>query len=434
MNTLISFESLLISGSAVWLLTEWLDTLVKSALLLCIPMVLGFSTKYRKASSLLHSVWFQTLIAVSLLPVAALVSAQLSDGYPYNPAIIEIGVKLNAESAMKTSAASLVPDFEPLLLLYFTPLLLLITLSIRSFLEVIKLSRSAKPCEDKSILQTASHIRESLGLSTPITIKLGEPSISPFTFGFRKPEIILPESAIHWSSAMTRNVLIHEISHIARHDWLTMIIAQIIICLNWFNPVCWFINSRLMEEAEHSCDSEVLKTGVSDTEYAENLVSIAKQCRHGPDLLAQMLVGKSKLRKRINLVLEGNMKTVNIRTVRNVLGVIVALVTVSIGSIQVLAANPSDQEYGPTFEQIPVYPKSAADEGITGWVWFEFTVLASGAVDAGSIVLLDESPSGTFTNSAHSALVAYEFSPRIENGIPVDVPGVQYVFRYELED
>lgn len=434
MNTLIAFWSLVTGGSSMWLLTEWLDILVKSIVILAIPTALSFSAKYGKASSLLHSVWFQSLIAVALLPIVALLLPLVGNSYPHSSAIIEIEVSTGLSEVAKTSFVSLVPDVKILLLAYLIPLITLFALAIKSYLAAYKISRNAKPCQDNAILQIVDALKESLSVTVPVTVKLGQESVSPFSFGFRNPQIILPTSAAKWSRDMKQNVLTHEVSHIARSDWLSMVIAQTITCLNWFNPICWLIKSRLMEEAEISCDSEVLNTCTSDTEYAENLITIAKQCRKGPELLAHMLVGKSKLRKRINLVLEGNMKTIDSKNVRNVLGCIVALVTLSIGSIEVLAANTADQEYEPIYTQAPAYPTSAADEGITGWVWMEFTVLASGLVDPASIVLLDESASGVFTDVSSTALSAFEFNPRVVNGAPVDVPGVQYVFRFELEE
>ena len=84
--------------------------------------------------------------------------------------------------------------------------------------------------------------------------------------------------------------------------------------------------------------------------------------------------------------------------------------------------------------QLPFTPTQAADEGVEGFVHLEFTVDSTGSVDPGTIVVLDESPANVFTNSALAAAETLVFSPRVDNGEPVPVPGVQFVYRYELEE
>lgn len=231
---------------------------------------------------------------------------------------------------------------------------------------------------------------------------------------------------------MLEDVLIHEISHIKRKDWLAMTFSHLVTYMNWFNPLCWFIKSRLDEAAENCCDLAVLNFGKSKTEYADNLVCIAKQSNKESPLLAQMLVNKSKFHKRIKLILEGKMTTLVHRSIRNFSAALVAILVLAGAGLQVIAADADRIELSPISAPTPYYPRIAADEGLEGWVQLEFTVESSGSVDPGSIVVVDESPAGIFTRSAIAAAESFQFSPRIENGVPVDVPGVQYVYRYVL--
>src|SRR5690606_24433653 len=126
---------------------------------------------------------------------------------------------------------------------------------------------------------------------------------------------------------------------------------------------------------------------------------------------------------------------------RKVIGLTLVLaVTVMVGLgnmqfISVQAQGPApDQEFILLRDIIPMYPTRAAEEKIEGWVQVRFDVTPQGTVDADSIEVVDSEPAGVFDNSALRATPGFEFSPRLVNGEAVAVEGVEYVFRYQLED
>ncbi len=94
----------------------------------------------------------------------------------------------------------------------------------------------------------------------------------------------------------------------------------------------------------------------------------------------------------------------------------------------------TDGDYLPLVAIPPQYPTRAAQRGIEGWCLVSFTVDPLGNVVEDSIVVLDAEPPNIFNRSSIRAAVRFKFQPRVVNGQGVEVPGVQYVFRYELED
>lgn len=66
----------------------------------------------------------------------------------------------------------------------------------------------------------------------------------------------------------------------------------------------------------------------------------------------------------------------------------------------------------------PDYPKRAARNREEGWVEVEFTVTADGKVENASVT--NSNPPGTFDREAVRAIERTKFSPRLENGVPVD--------------
>lgn len=115
------------------------------------------------------------------------------------------------------------------------------------------------------------------------------------------------------------------------------------------------------------------------------------------------------------------------------LGIERGQVSVDIGiDIGVAGIGASDGEMLPLVNVQPTYPTRAAQRGIEGWAQVRFVVTAAGGVR--DVEVVDAEPPGIFNSAAVRAAERFRFQPRVVNGEPVDVPGVQYVFRFQLED
>jgi TonB family protein len=96
------------------------------------------------------------------------------------------------------------------------------------------------------------------------------------TWGVRRPWIILPDGARTWSPDRMRIVLLHELAHIRRGDWVTQLAAEFLRAVYWFNPLLWIASRRLRQESEQACDDAVLNGGVEGSEYATHLLALAR--------------------------------------------------------------------------------------------------------------------------------------------------------------
>jgi protein TonB len=96
--------------------------------------------------------------------------------------------------------------------------------------------------------------------------------------------------------------------------------------------------------------------------------------------------------------------------------------------------SATDGDYLPLVAIAPQYPTRAAQRGIEGWCLVSFTVDGLGNVVEDTIVVVDGEPQGEFDRSSIRAATRFKFQPRVKNGEGIAVPGVQYLFRYQLED
>lgn len=97
-----------------------------------------------------------------------------------------------------------------------------------------------------------------------------------------------------------------------------------------------------------------------------------------------------------------------------------------------LGAAPSDSVAVPLVRVPPRYPQRAQARNVQGWVHLRFTVTPEGTTK--DITVLDADPQGYFEKAAIAAVKKYRYKPRIENGVPVEEPGVELVLSFELED
>lgn len=91
-----------------------------------------------------------------------------------------------------------------------------------------------------------------------------------------------------------------------------------------------------------------------------------------------------------------------------------------------------DGEYLPIVRVEPIYPTRAATRGIEGYVIVEFTVTTNGSVK--DPVIIEADPPNIFNRAAQNAVLKWKFKPRVIDGTPVEVPGVQTQLTFKLDN
>ena len=93
--------------------------------------------------------------------------------------------------------------------------------------------------------------------------------------------------------------------------------------------------------------------------------------------------------------------------------------------------SSGDGEYLPIVKVAPIYPRRAQTRGISGYCIVEYTVTKTGSIRDPQAI--DCQPSGIFDRASVKAATKFKYKPRVVDGEPIEVAGVQNKFTYELE-
>ena len=129
--------------------------------------------------------------------------------------------------------------------------------------------------------QDAAKLATELGIRRSVELRQGPVQGSPQMVGISRPVVIISRTDL--TAQERRIVLYHEMSHYKHRDLWWQIAMELMICLNWFNPLCYGIRKKLTLWCETACDAWACRQrGERFTikEYGQTVLSFCHQ-RHG---------------------------------------------------------------------------------------------------------------------------------------------------------
>ncbi|MCP4727630.1 MAG: hypothetical protein GY863_21505 [bacterium] len=209
-----------------------------------------------------------------------------------------------------TSLISLIYDipgyFHWLALFWFSGAFLLLTRLAIQNLYIRSLCLRSKITNNTEWNEELESYRNSLKIRIPIHVVSSSTFKVPAAYGILKPMILLPESFFRLSGSKRKTILLHELAHIKRFDYLFNLIVQAVCAIYWFNPLTWYAARKQRIEREKACDDFVIETGFESSEYAKQLVEIAGMLPRKSRLIqyAVTMADKSELKNRIIHILQ----------------------------------------------------------------------------------------------------------------------------------
>lgn len=190
-------------------------------------------------------------------------------------------------------------------------------------------------------------IRENMRIRGEVTFRLSDKIASPLVAGYFKPMVLFPLALVnHLDIAQVEAILIHELSHIRRNDYLFNVLKSFVETVLFFNPFVWLTSRIIHAEREHACDDTVLAYTGDPVFYAQTLLQIAMASKSPEPQLALAATGrkKSELLNRIKHITNMKTKYINIRQQALVL-VFAIVAAVSLAWVESESYAPEQTDY-----------------------------------------------------------------------------------------
>ena len=144
---------------------------------------------------------------------------------------------------------------------------------------VRQLGQGSLPIATAAVTELCAELAWELNVRRVVTLRQAEAgavSPVPMTWGWRRPVVLLPAAVDEWPADRLCAVLLHELAHIRRRDWLWQMLMHAVCAIYWFHPGVWLVARALRTESERACDDHVLLAGIPAADYARHLVAVAK--------------------------------------------------------------------------------------------------------------------------------------------------------------
>nr|WKN39214.1 carboxypeptidase-like regulatory domain-containing protein [Tunicatimonas sp. TK19036] len=208
-----------------------------------------------------------------------------------------------------------------------------------------------------------------LQIRQSVRVESTERTKVPLTIGWIKPVILIPVSLLtSLPTDQVEAIMVHELAHIKRQDYLWNLIQSAAEVVLFYHPVYWYISSVLERERELACDALTVATTRQPRTYAQALLEIAARASAPIPTQSLAASGKRGLLSRIQQIMNPDAPRKNI----SVLPFLLLLSMLSLSLVAFAWHQPdlnlsSDQETADSLHQ-PVY----SDQGGYGTMKPEF--------------------------------------------------------------
>jgi bla regulator protein blaR1 len=194
---------------------------------------------------------------------------------------------------------------EAAVALYAVPAAILLFITFLALARLVALQARAEVLVDAHWLSALARAQRRMGFKHGTALLTSDDLASPISWGLIRPVILLNSRAVE-ASAEAEAIIAHELAHVARMDWIKLLLARIATALFWFNPLVWMLAREAHQLREEAADDSVLAADIVDTDYAQLLVGVARHECPGLLLGAHGVApSRNSLARRVARVLDG---------------------------------------------------------------------------------------------------------------------------------
>jgi uncharacterized protein (TIGR03435 family) len=122
---------------------------------------------------------------------------------------------------------------------------------------------------------TLAELGARIGLSRPVRLLVSALVEVPTVVGWLRPVVLVPVGALGGLPAgQLEALLLHELAHIRRHDYLVNILQSVAEALLFYHPAVWWVSGHMRAERELCCDDVAVSFSGDALTYARALAEL----------------------------------------------------------------------------------------------------------------------------------------------------------------
>jgi len=150
---------------------------------------------------------------------------------------------------------------------------------LMNWFAVQRLRRRGVCCAPENWQRELVRLKAKLGVSKPVALMESCLANVPLLLGHFRPVILMPIGVLTGlPAAQVEAILLHELVHIKRHDYLVNLLQRLAEGLLFYHPAAWWISRVIRIEREKCCDDLVVSVTKNPHEYATALEAL-EHCR-----------------------------------------------------------------------------------------------------------------------------------------------------------
>jgi GWxTD domain-containing protein len=271
MNLLEHFVGSPIGGAIGWALLHslWEGTII-SALLAAVLMAVR-SPRIRHAAAC--AAMLAMLMAFGLSIIYTMPN-HVGNVRPLKAPTLHLGMlaESNTSGSWDLKVSSIAPWLGPF---WLAGLWLVCIWRAANWLFVQRLRRQGLCCASTFWIKKVAGLCAQLRISRPVLLMESCLTDVPVLLGHFRPMILVPVGLLAGlPPQQVEAILLHELAHVARHDYLVNILQRLAEALLFYHPAAWWISRIIRVEREHCCDDAVVLLTGDAREYAVALAAL----------------------------------------------------------------------------------------------------------------------------------------------------------------
>lgn len=189
---------------------------------------------------------------------------------------------------------------------------IVVALALKLLIELYNVNKlplqSCTPA-DIALQQRFNALITKVGLTRNVALLISGKTQVPMAIGWLKPVVLIPFSMLSGLTPQQLDMLLlHELAHIRRHDYLVNFLQTLVELLLFFHPAVRWVSKQMRNEREYCSDDIAVKHSGCSLAYAHTLADTASLCAtHRQHSIPSMAMAASggDLKQRVVRLIDG---------------------------------------------------------------------------------------------------------------------------------